>query len=191
MKVLLSSLTIGLLLMNISCVPSVNPLFTEQDLIFEPALLGTWSNPDGTETWIFTLEDDKEYRAVFRDSDGKKGEFAVNLLRIEGKMFLDLSPIRTGPGESDFYRSHFLPMHTFVHVSIASPNARLAILEPDWLKAHLAAEPTALRHEKVSGEVVLTASTKELQAFYLKHLSTPNAFSDPEDFVRTKRAGAK
>jgi hypothetical protein len=170
---------LGFLLILTSCVPSLNPLYTDADLIFDETLLGVWTDPDATESWDFTYSSEKEYKLVYTDEKGKKGEFRARLLKIEGKTFLDLTPVKPVLPQNDFYKANFLATHTFVQVTQSAPNAQIAYLEPDWLKSFLEKNPAAIRHEKLSGEILLTASTKDLQKFLLAHLNTPGAFSKP------------
>lgn len=179
MKNISKFVMLGFLLVLTSCVPSLNPLYTDADLFFEEALLGVWIDPDATESWAFTYLNEKEYKLVFTDESGKKGEFKARLLKIEGKTFLDLAPVKPTIPQNDFYKANFLATHTFVQITQFAPNPQIAYLEPDWLKAFLDKNPAAIRHEKISGEILLTASTKDLQKFLLAHLDTPGAFSKP------------
>jgi hypothetical protein len=170
---------VGLMLILTSCIPSLNPLYSDDDLIFEPALLGVWTDAEATESWDFSTSNEKDYHLVYTDESGKKGEFKARLLKIEGRLFLDLTPLRTALAQNDFYKANLLPVHTFVHISTPAPNPQITYLEPDWLKSHLDKNPSALRHEKLSGEILITASTKDLQKFLLTHLDTPGAFAKP------------
>ena len=179
MKNIIKFALIVLLLILTGCVPSLNPLYTGDDIIFDAALLGVWFDSDETESWVFTSPNEKEYKVVYTDESGKKGEFKARLLKIEGKLFLDLVPVKTGLAQTDFYKANFLPMHTFVHISQTAPHPQISYLEPDWLKSHLDKTPAALRHERISGEILITASTKDLQKFLLTNLNVPGAFSKP------------
>ena len=172
-------LMLGILLMLSGCVSSLNPIYTEQDLIFDAGLLGVWTDEEATESWAFTFSDENEYKVVYTDEKGKKGEFKAHLLKTEGKTFLDLTPVRPQLSQNDFYKSHFLALHTFVQILQTSPTVQISYLEPEWLKKYLDKNPSALRHEKISGEILLTASPKELQKFLLTHLKTEGAFSKP------------
>ena len=70
MKDTLKLLTLSFLVMFTSCVPSLNPVYTEQDLIFDSALLGVWTDKDSKETWELTKADENDGKtdiAVFRD----------------------------------------------------------------------------------------------------------------------------
>ncbi|HUP47019.1 MAG TPA: hypothetical protein VM779_16045, partial [Thermoanaerobaculia bacterium] len=50
-------------------------------------------------------------------------------------------------------------------------------LDDKWLTSHLKENPNALRHEWIGKELLITASTAELQAFLLRHVSTKGAFA--------------
>ncbi len=89
MKNFIKLLTLSFLFMLAGCVPSLNPLYTDQDLIFDSALLGVWTDKDSKETWAFTEAGEKEYKLLYTEEDGRKGEFKAHLLKIEGKTFLD------------------------------------------------------------------------------------------------------
>ena len=191
MSNLFKFLMISFFLSLTSCLPSIHPLYTDQDLISDAELVGTWSDKDNMETWVLTESGDKEYKVIHSDKDGKSGEFTARLLRTGGKTFLDLTPIRATSKSSDFHGSHFLKLHTFVLVSkTSSTAAQLSILEPEWLADQLEKKPATLKHEIVGNEIVLTASSKELQAFIVRHADTPGAFSKPGDCALSKR-GAK
>lgn len=180
MKNICRSLILGFLLILNGCVPSLNPLYSDADLIFDETLLGVWTDADAAESWDFTAAaGEKEYKLVHTDEKGRKGEFKARLLKIGGKTFLDLEPVKPVLAGNDFYKANFLPTHTFVQVVQAAPNAQISYLEPEWLKALLTKNPAAIRHEKLSGEILLTASTKDLQKFLLAHLNTEGAFSKP------------
>ena len=105
---------LGFVLLFAGCVPSLHALYTDRDLVFDQALVGVWAEKDSKEVWAFSKAGEKEYRLNYTDEDGKKGEFQVHLLKVEGRMFLDLYPAELTLQHSDFYKGHFLPTHTFL-----------------------------------------------------------------------------
>lgn len=184
MKNILKLLTLGFLLMLASCVSSLNPLYTDQDLIFDAALLGVWVDKDSKETWELIKADEKQYKLVYTDEDGKTGEFTARLLKVEGKTFLDLTPIKPALSQNDFYQEHFVATHTFALISQTAPTVQISFFEPKWLKKLLAENPNAIRHEKLGDEILLTDSPKKLQKFLLAHLNTEGAFAQPMSVIR-------
>lgn len=177
MKNIIKLVTLSFLLMFASCVPSLNPLYTEQDLIFDAALLGVWTDKNSKETWELTKTGEKEYKLVYTDDDGKTGAFTAHLLKVDDKTFMDLTPLKPVLSQNDFYKEHFLPTHTFAQISQTTPTVQISFFEPKWLKKFLAENPGAIRHEKLGDEILLTDSPKKLQKFLLTHLNTEGAFA--------------
>jgi hypothetical protein len=177
----------GLLIFLAGCVPSLHPLYTDDDLVFDPDLVGEWSEKGSTETWTFTKSGEKEYGLVYVDEKGKRGEFIVHLVKAEEQLFLDLFPEDPDFKEevNDFYTGHVLGVHTFMRIEQIRPTLRMAPLNPDWIKKYLQDHPDGIRHEKVDDWILLTAQPKELQAFLIKHEKTEDAFDETGDLIRT------
>lgn len=179
--------TICLLLACSSCVPSLNPLYMEQDLIFDSSLIGVWGDKDTNETWVLASCPRRfEYILTYTDPSGKKGEFGARLVRFGDKTFLDIVPVNPGFTQSDFYQGHFFSTHTFAHIVKDGSSVRLSVLEPHWLKEAVAMNPDVIRHQKIRGEIVLTSSPKETQKFLLANLNNREAFSEPIELTRKK-----
>lgn len=182
------SVAVTTLLGIAGCIPtSIHPLYTEKDLVFDPALVGVWSEKeDSKETRSFEKLGDKGYRLVIREADGKTGEFQAHLLKLGDTLFLDLFPDQMAMEESNrdgYYQAHLQPMHSFLKVSRIEPTLEMAPLNLVWLATFLKENPSAIRHEvvgrdKEDRQIILTASTRDLQAFMLKHRNTPDAFGD-------------
>ncbi|MFC2170976.1 hypothetical protein ACFLQJ_03245, partial [Calditrichota bacterium] len=175
-----------LLIFSAGCIRSLHPLYTDQDVIFDPDLVGCWSDEGSKEKWDFSKQDEKQYRLVYSDDKGISGTFVVHLLKIDGNMFMDLYPDDPGLKLNDFYQWHLLGVHNFIYVKQIMPTLQMSFPEMDWLEDLIEANPEAIRHEMIDDDVVLTASTMELQAFWLKHLDTEAAFADPSNMKREK-----
>ncbi|MDH3283822.1 MAG: hypothetical protein OEQ13_03710 [Acidobacteriota bacterium] len=177
---------VAMLALLVGCVPCLQPIYTDRDLIFEPELLGTWSEEDEDETWTFSAHDPRSYRLVIKNDEGAEGVFDAHLAEIGGKRFLDLFPTELDPDMNSFYAFHLLPAHTFYLVQQVEPRLRISYMEPEWLSDYVDENPTAIRHEKIDDRVVLTASTDELQEFALGHIETPGAYSEPSEMLRVR-----
>ena len=184
------------------CVPvmSLHPLYTEKDVIFEEKLLGTWvDDPNGPEAiWEFRRpeEAEKEYKLIVTDEEGKKGSFAVHLVKLTGRLFLDVYPANFPGGDIDLqeedpntlpYNSFFfVPTHTFIKIDSIGPELKMRLTDDEEMETLLKEDPNAVKHEIVEGKPVLTASTKELQAFVLKYADDERLFSEETVLSRKK-----
>ena len=87
-------------LLLVGCVPvdSLNPIYTEKDVIFDPALVGTWvgENPDegnlriaraGQNAYQFVMTERKD------DSWMKTSVYQARLVSLGGEKFLDVQPM--------------------------------------------------------------------------------------------------
>ncbi len=189
-----SIVVLGMVLALAGCVVrSLHPIYTEKDIVFEPSLIGEWAGDRSKEVFVFSKHGKDGYKLVYTDAPlttrdkSKQGAFSVQLLKIKGILFLDLYPVKPDLKENLLYKLHLVPVHTFVHVRQIEPTLQMRIPDLDWLNKLLKEDPGAIRHESPPGDaVVLTASTQELQAFWLKHLTTERAFEKWGNLKRRK-----
>ena len=154
------------------CVPSLHPLFTENDLIFDANLIGTWASAEPNETFDFQQTKTKYYECIYIDKDSKSGKFIAGLGKLGNSMYLDIYPQEPNMIENDFYKSHLLSTHSFMKITLSKDALKLCSMNPDGTDKLLKSKPNAVKHERLGdddGRVVLTAPTKELQKFILKY----------------------
>jgi hypothetical protein len=180
-----------------SPVMSLHPLHTDKDVVFEKKLLGTWTGEpnDPNSAWNFSRPDEskKSCNLLTSDEDGNKGSFEVNLLKLNNRLFLDVYPDKLpceGQDEDEmawpFNTLFLMPVHTFVMVDSIEPKLTIRLTDNDELKKLLKEDPNAVSHEIVDGKPVLTASTKQLQAFVLKYADDDRLFTNPITLERKK-----
>ncbi|HEW79210.1 MAG TPA: hypothetical protein ENH34_04495 [Phycisphaerales bacterium] len=184
------------------CIPvmSLHPLYTDKDLIFEEKLLGTWVDDSNDTTWEFQLvanepdnasefkhpdKPEKAYKLIFSNNDGKtKGLFFTHLVKLENKFFMDVFPSQLpymprDPNEGWIYNMYFLvPVHTFIKIDSIEPQLKMRFTDDDEMEKLLKEDPNAVKYELVNDRLILTASTKELQAFVLKYADDSRVFTD-------------
>jgi len=177
---------LSLLLMLAGCflVPSVHPLYTDADIVFDPALLGVWAADESKDSLTFIKEDANNYKLIVADDNGPTGEFIVHLVKIGGVRFLDLYPDDPACKLNDLYVLHLLPAHSFMLVSQIEPTLQLASFDAEWFKKYIEKNIKAIRHEKVKDGFLLTASTRDLQKFLLAQVKTEGAFGEPSELKR-------
>jgi hypothetical protein len=65
------------------------------------------------------------------------------------------------------------------------------MLDPDEMKRVLGKDPNAIKHELEDNRLVLTASTKELQAFVLKYANDEKLFGNKIVLNQKKTSAAE
>jgi len=182
-----------------SCVPSLHPLYTDKELVFEEKLLGSWGK-ESDQAWKFEKGQEEKSYDLTTDEKGKKGEFTVFLVKIQdvskadkekeaarpALLFLDLYPKEPKLETSDFYKFHLLPVHTFYKIEQIGPTLKMRAMNPDKLKKMLKDKPDLIKHEVRDDMVILTASTEQLQKFMLEHVNDEGLFAEPSEMERVE-----
>ncbi len=171
-------------------VQSKNPLYSpdKKDVVFLPALLGTWYDEDGMTTMIFERSGEKSYSMTIEEEKEEPegvSEFEVHLVQLGDFLFLDMdtSPLikKNKPTDKDIQR------HMFGRIWIEGDTLRLAGLDADWFRDHR--EEFGIEHELIEEDrhktVVLTADTPGLQRFILEHVEDPEVFLEADPWHRT------
>ncbi|MCK4372969.1 MAG: hypothetical protein KAW61_07470 [candidate division Zixibacteria bacterium] len=166
-------------------IVSIHPLYTENDVVFDEALLGTWgSDPSEGESWVFEQAEGKAYRMTVNEKGKEPGHFEAHLVKLGEYLFLDLYP-EEPDGINEFFISHVIPAHSIWRATITADSLSLASLDYDWLTREIEAGQLDVEHEKLEHVLVLTGEPSDLQMLVLKH--PHEAFDDePDVAVRIK-----
>jgi len=163
--------------------PSLHPFFTDQDVVFNEALLGVWISDSGKKC-LFTRSGDKHYELLYVEDESAR--FEAQLVELGGATFFDLYPKPLDKGNG-FYFANLVPAHTLARVTIGKDSISIALMNCDWLKQLSDRNQLDLAHECLDDEMVaLTAPTRELRAFALKHADSKEAFCEAEVFHRLR-----
>ena len=167
------------------CIPSMNPVYQSQDLVFDTSVIGMWRQPSSRETWEFAKRDNKSYSLVYTSEEGQQGKFIAHLARIDGNLILDLFPDEAQSNAVGFYKFHLVPIHTIYLVRRTDPGLELAAVNYPWLDDYLADHPSAIQHATFGGRKLITAPTEQVQALVLSHL---DAFTAQFELERVLQA---
>lgn len=159
---------------------SLNPLFTEEESVYNPALTGQWRG-DGT-TLTFIRNGAKEYRAVYRDAQsGDSLVYAVRLGTVGERWFLDSAPMENPKDD------HLVTAHMVSKVWFEKDRLHIAMLEADWLAKMIDAGKMKVSHVRRGKEVILTAPTATLKQLAETFGGNKEAFPESgAPFVRVK-----
>ena len=178
------------LLMLSGCTYSTNPIFTEQDNVFDKAFIGTWKADDGIPD-VGTFEvtrwatDDNSYRVVLRNqANEKQGTFQLYLSQIDRTKYL------TARVEADKSTGSVgaVPAHAIYWTLIIDQQdgeqLKARYLQQAWIIQQINSNPQVLKHEWYAhpdkpdkkNHILLTATTAELRAFVLSHTDKRDAW---------------
>jgi len=98
----------ALLLLAGCYVQSAYPLYTEDNLTFDPGLVGTWADPEEPDEPVtFEAAGENVYKMTLIDSE-EMAEYEGRLVQIGELLFLDLFPAQTRRQECN---DDFIPLH--------------------------------------------------------------------------------
>lgn len=194
------------------CVPivSLNPLFMKETIVFDEKLLGGWvedsNNPSEAWNWEFTRfeegtakglpkelqsESKRVYRLNLTHKDLGNWVLAACLVKLGDRRFLDIFSDQFPPGQSEaekMYNGLFLlRSHSFLRVDAVGDQLKLSITFDKEFKKLVEAEPKAVAYVMTERGPVLTATTKELQAFVTKYADDERLFLGPITLTRKNK----
>jgi hypothetical protein len=181
-------LGLGLLLMVAACgcddlVVSLQPLATEDTAITDSQLVGKWVSKD--LIWEFTPTDSKEYRLRVVEMLSSS-TFRANLVEIGGQRFLDIVPddVTQGRPTGLVFAMHLVPGHGIFKIQMDRSRLSLQNLDHKGFLKRAEADPGILQYETVDDRVVLTDSSRRLQAFVAGTADANDLWEDTLDFTR-------
>jgi len=153
-------------------------------VVFDAALPGAWVGHDDlffSGAWMFEKSGDNAF-AETRTREGEQPErYDIHLVRLGQVLFLDAS-----------CQDETVSTHILGRVWIEGDVLRIALLDEDWLKGAITKKEVAVAYEQLGdendqgGQIVLTASTEDLQDFMVKRAKSDKAFPDPLELHRQK-----
>jgi hypothetical protein len=183
------------------CLPvlSLHPLYTDKNLTFDEKLIGTWVDANEA-TWQFSdaNKPEKAYELIFTDTGGRKGSCVAHLVKLDNKLFLDVYPNDIplnldDPNTTQWLYNNFLliPAHTFIKVNGIEPQLKLQLTDDEEFQKLLMEDHNVVEYASIEGKLVLTASTKELQAFVLKYADDSRLFTKESILTRKTAKGSQ
>jgi hypothetical protein len=141
----------------------LDPIVTDREATFDPALLGVWSETGGRDLLIFRRNGDSAYTVTFV-SGSMVFKLEARLFRAGEARFLDVLP----PAEP-----LRIPLHFLVRVWTEDGTFRFADLDTDWFR------------EKAAESLMLNAPAAAIRELLAKYGADDRAHSD--DITRMER----
>jgi hypothetical protein len=179
-----------------SCLSTVQPIFTEKDLVFDHKLLGKWrytsksasgfveisvaNNQDLAQQPGLSKLAGKTYLLRYTNAEGGDAAYFGFMVKLGNKYYMDHYPSET-PATANyepFYKNHYLKMHTCYLLSRNKDNSfELKQFDETYMKQLIDDKKIRIRHEtREDGSLIITASTQELQQYIMKYSDVPEAY---------------
>lgn len=176
-------------LLSAGClVRSVQPWLSEESLVKEPSLLGTWHDVRNKCLVSFTGEPD-EYQVLVVDNGKDVSRFVATLHRVE-----DVLLLQVGPAEPENMSGYaLLPAYILFKAVLKGNSLKLYEIDVDSFAQRVEKMPVPLLAGGSKDEgFVLTGTAEESAAFLRAHLAERRFFSaQPMYSFRKLPAAAK
>jgi hypothetical protein len=174
-------LLIPMIVLQLGCLPTLNPLVTDEDSYFDPLLLGVWIQRGSSTSWSVTHLGDRTYRVVHADDSSRPGQFIGQLAKFGDNLYLDLFPDESVWKENPFERIHSIPIHTIYRLEIKDRELMLHAIDFKKLETYIAEHADKLPSVSWGKRQVITATSSQLQAFVKEQ---PEIFAHAIELIR-------
>jgi hypothetical protein len=170
------------------CVLTVDPVVPGDEATFDPRLLGSWKDVDGSDVAVVSSVD-KEAYAIEYSHDGTTSHFKARLGHLGDRLILDVWPTPPGDEMPELYVGVFIPGHLLLVLDIGDEEIQVAGLNRDAFVEALDAGQVQLDHHSNDNRVTLYGATDELRGALSPYLSRTEALDAPSTWRRTEGAG--
>ncbi len=176
----------AMLCANAGCLLSLKSMATKKNIVTNDSLEGSWECEKTKDGWtIGVIKGSKQYRLTHRDPDSKIAVFKGHLLKIQGKLFLEIIPADEINKDANFYqRLSYIPTYVIIHVQSLDSALELSDVNPNWLKEYLKKNANAIEHSIVNDRVVLTDSPDKVSDFVVQLTNEPKAFTEARKYQK-------
>ena len=205
-KIVLTTAFAFLLIFLSSCLTTLHPIFTEKDLAYDPKLIGTWNieregNKERVTISNLATENslelpgnisgvkEKGYLISYQHEEGKNPErYIAFLARIGKYLYFDYYPADKKEDQKldEFAGAHWVKMHTSYRVEILNDGSfELSQLDGSYVNSLIDQKKIRINHETGADDnIVITASTSELQQYLIKYSDEPEAYDSKKTIFK-------
>jgi len=185
---------LGLGVMLAGCVAgSLQPLYTDKEVTFDPGLLGKWQELDVPDpgVWTFAKGEVQAYTLTIEQKTDKGGKdrtfWEAHLVSLGMYTVFDLCPAPLATEKQVVDKYGYVGLHSQFLVRRDKDTLHLAVLNLDWVDTQIAQGKAHLSFVELENQDrLLTGSTQELQQFYASTARDPEAFAELVALKRLK-----
>jgi hypothetical protein len=173
--------------------PSLAPLYTKPVIVNSDDLVGRWDMVDQTdgkqksECCLTITKSDDGYDSQIPDDEEKQIlDTTFHLVKLGDALFIDAEGASLQYSTTTKVSTPMLQVHAIGRIWIEKDSVRVELLDDDWLKSTAKSGAPALSFVEPDKQLVVTATTEQLQAFALKYANDTKAFSSELKLTRHK-----
>ncbi len=187
-----------------SCIPSLFPLYTRDDLVCDDRIEGNWSqgdnlwtiekpehhssckNSEGNEPEKDSEPEDIHYRLrvmEWEEGDTAEAWFLVHLLELDEQRYVNFYP-EDYELHHEFLSWHMIETNNFAKISISDSSFKLTFFDPEYVRKLIEENRIRIAHVWLDDLLLLTAPTRDLQKFVIKYADKEDALQDWDPFRR-------
>ena len=182
-----------------SCLKTLHPIFTVNDIVYDPKLLGTWKAKASDDELAFAVITNlsadnsielpekiaaikqKGYLVLYKNEKGEIiDQYIAFLARIGKHLYFDYYPAdkKEDRKVDEFFSAHLVKMHTSFRVELANDGSfELSQFDESYVTDLIDKKKIRISHETDPNDnFVITASTSELQQYIMKYGDDPSAY---------------
>jgi len=189
MKVLRNVLLLLSFLALQGCVvTSLNPIYTEKDVVYLPQLEGTWSGDESNTDYVQFLpaaDSDNEYTILFSSKEARVA-LSGHLASLDEKIYLDLTikEVDDATEEKCPELAFTRPIHFFYMIEVEGDTFRMRGMSSSWVKQRREKHLLRISHNPEGDSTLLTADTARVQRFLKRWDNNKDAWDGWQELKR-------
>ncbi|XWN36969.1 MAG: hypothetical protein ROO71_13520 [Balneola sp.] len=131
-------------------------------------------------------KDDKSYFVLFEDLNKTVPDSVLLEARIgtiNETYYMDIT-VSNLFRDVNFENFHLFPVHTFSKIKLDESDLKIELFKSDWISELIQENRVRIKHETIGENILITASSKELNKFVQKYGSDEKAYEDPINLKR-------
>ena len=175
---------IAVMIVASGCIPlSLNPVYTEENLIALPGLAGVWQQVEGEDSITFKSIDDVTFMLTMQDGEAT-AVFEAYVAKNRDMTVLD-ALIVDGTGVEDSVATFYsVPCHVFWQIELSGDTLKMRQMKYQWIVDRAEACHLWLPHSYVSERIVLIGKPERMERFIRKWADEPDAWEGWQEYTR-------
>jgi hypothetical protein len=187
---------LGLLMITLlnSCLLTLYPIYTDKDVVFRENIIGQYKKIKKEETEFMDIEPLTSFKGILTPAISaiKNKGYLVTLknennlvhstmiafiVRLKNEFYMDFMQVRK-PGRDAFFESMLVPMHAVYRLRFEHPGKDFTLqrFSSGFLTDLIEKKKIRISNEDVEHELVITASTADLQQYIIKYGNLADAY---------------